>query len=163
MKQMNTDEVYNRTMINTTWVKKAGGGTCNVPSTEEAHEVKRLICNLYDHGRNRDKRITALEETVEVETKDSYDHYADSFGEVEQRLNYLETLHYRGKYPARHNYSDSIEIIAFENCPVHCDSCRDPITEGYKLFVGKPYVPLYLCLECVECCEMECKEALRDE
>lgn len=38
-----------------------------------------------------EKRLDALEETVAVETKDSYNHYADSFGEVEQQFTALES------------------------------------------------------------------------
>ena len=177
MKQMNTDEVYNRTMINTTWVKKAGGGTCNVPSTEEAHEVKRLLCDLYDHERGRDKRITTLErdnpkceeglgdalecmllleerltalgkqakpfdgwfenldKRITALEGDGEDN-AEVIQDHQTRITDIETLHYRGKYPARHNY---IEPVHNEPKPRTCGDCRNAYWQGeeYNGLCGK--------------------------
>lgn len=61
---MKEPNVGKMTIVETVEVKKAGGGIVSVPATDEIHRLKRRLSSL------------------EVNGKDSYAHYADSFGDV---------------------------------------------------------------------------------
>lgn len=92
-----------------------------------------------------DKRLTALEGDGEDNTSIILDH--------ELRLDDLETLHYRGKYPARHNY---IEPVHNESKPLACcEGCAGWPCETSQILKGDApgwtptcYREKHICGEC---------------